>query len=246
MRNSTKAPLKRSTVDKLTNNQILILFSILLVMCVISAIFNQIWTNQHTHTDWYLGLENISSQNVFFNLLTFMILFNNLIPISLQVTLELVRFVQAIFINMDIEMYDSDSDTAALARTSNLNEELGMVKYVFSDKTGTLTRNIMKLRQCVIGSQLFDVCEDSDLVQKILSKKTNNSDKQLYQEFLTLLAICNTVIPEVKDSKIHYHAASPGNFFEKFQFGLKRDMFSKSYREKIIKFENFLKTFEFF
>jgi len=62
-----------------------------------------------------------------YNLLTFMILYNNLIPISLQVTLEMVRFIQATFINMDIDMYHAETNTPAMARTSNLNEELGMV-----------------------------------------------------------------------------------------------------------------------
>lgn len=59
-----------------------------------------------------------------------MILYNNLIPISLQVTLEMVRFIQATFINMDIDMYHTQTNTPAMARTSNLNEELGMVNII--------------------------------------------------------------------------------------------------------------------
>lgn len=59
-----------------------------------------------------------------------MILYNNLIPISLQVTLEMVRFIQATFINMDIDMYHPETNTPAMARTSNLNEELGMVIFL--------------------------------------------------------------------------------------------------------------------
>ena len=74
--------------------------------------------------------------NFFWNFLTFVILYNNLIPISLLVTLEIVKFFQAKFINKDLDMYHEDTKTYALARTSNLNEELGQIKYVFSDKTG--------------------------------------------------------------------------------------------------------------
>lgn len=96
------------------------------------------------------------SKNFAFNLLTFIILFNNLIPISLQVTLEVVRYVQATFINMDIEMYHADTDTPAMARTSNLNEELGMVNYVFSDKTGTLTKNVMEFKRCSVGGKIYE------------------------------------------------------------------------------------------
>lgn len=106
-----------------------------------------------------MGLTNFG-KNFAYNLLTFIILYNNLIPISLQVTLELVRFLQAIFINMDIEMYHEESNTPAMARTSNLNEELGMVKYVFSDKTGTLTRNVMEFKKCSIAGQIYSFDTD--------------------------------------------------------------------------------------
>jgi phospholipid-transporting ATPase len=156
MRNSTSAPLKRSTVDKMTNTQILMLFFILICLCLISAIFNEIWTINFFTEHWYLGVINVG-KNFAYNLLTFIILYNNLIPISLQVTLELVRFLQAIFINMDIEMYHEESNTPAMARTSNLNEELGMVKYVFTDKTGTLTRNVMEFKKCSIAGQVYSL-----------------------------------------------------------------------------------------
>lgn len=74
-------------------------------------------------------------------------------------TLELVRFIQAIFINLDIEMYHEESNTPAMARTSNLNEELGMVKYIFSDKTGTLTRNVMEYKKCSVAGIIYGMEE---------------------------------------------------------------------------------------
>ncbi|XP_049540344.1 probable phospholipid-transporting ATPase IA isoform X4 [Anopheles darlingi] len=214
MRNSTSAPLKRSTVDRLTNTQILMLFFILIILCIVSCIFNQIWTSEHFQTDWYLGIVNLMNKNFAYNLLTFIILYNNLIPISLQVTLELVRFLQAIFINMDIDMYHEESDTPAMARTSNLNEELGMVKYIFSDKTGTLTRNVMEFKKCTVARTIYtaeDTPAQSRLVQNIIN---NHHTAPILREFLTLMAICHTVIPEKKPgvedtAEIQYHAASP-------------------------------------
>lgn len=56
-------------------------------------------------------------------------------------------------------MYHEESDTPAMARTSNLNEELGMVKYIFSDKTGTLTRNVMEFKKCSIARHVYTVEE---------------------------------------------------------------------------------------
>ncbi|XP_037914217.1 probable phospholipid-transporting ATPase IA isoform X4 [Hermetia illucens] len=209
MRNSTSAPLKRSTVDRLTNTQILMLFLILIVLCLVSAIFNEVWIQSHFRSDWYLGIDDVLSKNFGYNLLTFIILYNNLIPISLQVTLELVRFLQAIFINFDVEMYHAESDTPAMARTSNLNEELGMVKYIFTDKTGTLTRNIMEFKKCSIARLMYsveDTPEQSALVQNILN---NHQTAPVIIEFMTLLAVCHTVIPERLEDTIAYHAASP-------------------------------------
>ncbi|KAI4463660.1 putative phospholipid-transporting atpase [Holotrichia oblita] len=197
MRNAMKAPLKRSSIDKLTNYQILLLFIILLVMSTICTLGNIFWTRNHLDSDWYIGLNNIS-HNVAYNLLTFIILFNNLVPISLQVTLEVVRFIQAIFINMDKEMYYEETDTPAMARTSNLNEELGQVKYIFSDKTGTLTRNIMEFKKCTVGAEIYEHI------------KAQHENADLLQELLILLSVCHTVIPEkMPDGEYIYHAASP-------------------------------------
>lgn len=132
MNSSLRAPIKRSNVEKITNKQTILLFVILLVICFISATASHIWKLRNTD-HWYLyGLEDKLSSNYFFVLLTFIILYNNLIPISLQVTLEMVRFIQASFINADIEMYCEEKDTPAMARTSNLNEELGQVFHFFS------------------------------------------------------------------------------------------------------------------
>ncbi|KAG5679223.1 hypothetical protein PVAND_008805 [Polypedilum vanderplanki] len=224
MRNSTSAPLKRSTVDKLTNTQILMLFFILVVLCVTSAIFNQIWTLNYFMDHWYLGIID-GTKNFAYNLLTFIILYNNLIPISLQVTLELVRFLQAIFINMDIEMYHEESNTPAMARTSNLNEELGMVKYVFTDKTGTLTRNVMEFKKCSIAGQIYSLQDEVEETGEMMSSTSftvtdgpaqsrlkrnilgHKSDSSVSREFMTLMAICHTVIPENATSTSSYDIA---------------------------------------
>ena len=96
---------------------------------------------------------------------TFIVLYNNLIPISLQVTLELVKFIQAAYMNWDEAMHYKDPsmgiDSYALARTSNINEELGQIKYVFSDKTGTLTMNVMEYKKCSVAGVLYQEEGDS-------------------------------------------------------------------------------------
>ena len=204
MMNSTKAPLKQSTLEKVMNYQIIFLFLILVTISLISAGVNKFqFSNGEVHN--YLTTEENADNTFFLNFLTFFILYNNLIPISLLVSLEMVRVFQAVFIDNDEKMHYIDKslnvDTYAVAKTSNLNEELGQIKYVFSDKTGTLTRNIMEFKKCSIAGVVYDA--DHQILEKHMANKE-------VRDFLVLMSICHTVVPEKgEDGKIHYNASSP-------------------------------------
>uniref|UniRef100_A0A8C2U046 Phospholipid-transporting ATPase n=1 Tax=Coturnix japonica TaxID=93934 RepID=A0A8C2U046_COTJA len=230
MQNSTSPPLKMSNVERITNIQILILFCILIAMSLICSIGSAVWNRRHTERDWYLDLNYGGASNFGLNFLTFIILFNNLIPISLLVTLEVVKFIQAYFINWDIDMHYEPTDTAAMARTSNLNEELGQVKYIFSDKTGTLTCNVMQFKKCTVAGVAYGHCpepedysvpsddwqgsqngdekmfSDSSLLENL---QNNHPTAPIICEFLTMMAVCHTAVPERDGDKIIYQAASP-------------------------------------
>ncbi|MGH0146886.1 UNVERIFIED_CONTAM: hypothetical protein FKN15_014113 [Acipenser sinensis] len=124
------------------------------------------------------------------NFLTFIILFNNLIPISLLVTLEVIKFIQAFFINWDVDMHYEVTNTPACARTSNLNEELGQVKYIFSDKTGTLTCNVMNFKKCTIAGIAYghsaDSSDESGFIDPSLLENLQNNHAEAHLEWLGL------------------------------------------------------------
>lgn len=149
--------------------------------------------------------------------------------------MEVVKFQQAQLINFDLDMYYARTDTPALCRTSSLVEELGQIEYVFSDKTGTLTCNEMEFRCCSIaGTAYADVVDDAKrdtedgkegwktfselktfldngnpFVNVDSVSGTDVREREMMREFLTLLAVCHTVIPEVRDEKTVYQASSP-------------------------------------
>ncbi|XP_016332078.1 probable phospholipid-transporting ATPase IA isoform X6 [Sinocyclocheilus anshuiensis] len=215
MQNSTSPPLKLSNVERITNFQILLLFGCLLAISLVCSIGQTIWKYQYGNDAWYMDLNYGGAANFGLNFLTFIILFNNLIPISLLVTLEVIKFVQAFFINWDTDMLYEVTNTPAMARTSNLNEELGQVKYIFSDKTGTLTCNVMQFKKCTIAGVAYGHSSqsteetgfnDPSLLENLQS---NHPTASVIQEFMTMIAICHTAVPECTDNKITYQAASP-------------------------------------
>lgn len=212
MRNATATPIKRTAVEYLMDWQIIILFAILIVMALLSSMGNVIKVNQWRKSMWYLSLATTSGVRIFFNdLLTYWILFSNLVPISLFVTIDIIKYWQGYLISSDLEMYEARLDQPAVCRTSSLVEELGQIKYIFSDKTGTLTRNVMEFKACCIRGTVYATEIPEEKKGEFLPFEDNfASSAPGGFEFLALLATCHTVIPEVQDDgTFEYQASSP-------------------------------------
>ncbi|KAL0352712.1 UNVERIFIED_CONTAM: putative phospholipid-transporting ATPase 5 [Sesamum angustifolium] len=159
IRNSTRSPSKRSRVERKMDRVIYLLFGMMVLISLISAVGSALYTKSGNSKIWYLRLHD-DTDNLFnpedpmsSGLLQFvraLVLYGYLIPISLYVSIELVKVLQAMLINKDLAMYDEATGKTVEARTSNLNEELGQVEMILSDKTGTLTCNQMEFRKCSI------------------------------------------------------------------------------------------------
>ncbi|XP_017962672.1 probable phospholipid-transporting ATPase IF [Drosophila navojoa] len=143
----------------------------------------------------YLGpaADGYSVKQFLQDYLSFLILFNYLIPISLYVTIELQRVIGGFFMEWDTELYDKEADQQCVVNTSNLNEELGQINILFSDKTGTLTKNEMNFQQCSIAGHKFSYrktrLEDCETKALIDINKFTIDQKVFFQA----LAVCHTV-----------------------------------------------------
>lgn len=167
MQNATDPPSKRSKIERRMDKIIYILFSTLILISFIGSVFFGIETkndlNHGKFRRWYLRPDDTpvfynpkrAILAAFLHFLTALMLYGYLIPISLYVSIEIVKVLQSIFINHDLDMYDEEADRPAHARTSNLNEELGQVDTILSDKTGTLTCNSMEFVKCSIAGTAY-------------------------------------------------------------------------------------------
>ncbi|XP_034131761.1 phospholipid-transporting ATPase ID isoform X4 [Drosophila guanche] len=165
MQNSGKTQFKSTGVDRLLNFIIIGIVLFLVSICALFAVGCAIWEGFiGQHFQVYLPWEHIIPKDyiptgatvigllVFFS---YAIVLNTVVPISLYVSVEVIRFIQSFLINWDEEMYYARTNTYAKARTTTLNEELGQIQYIFSDKTGTLTQNIMTFNKCSINGRTY-------------------------------------------------------------------------------------------
>ncbi|XP_050372631.1 putative phospholipid-transporting ATPase 9 [Argentina anserina] len=167
IQNSTPPPSKRSRVEKKMDKIIYLLFGVLFTLASVGSIFFGIETSDDIDNGvmkrWYLKPDNSTKyfdpkrapMAGIYHFLTALMLYANFIPISLYVSIEIVKVLQSVFINQDIHMYYEEADKPAHARTSNLNEELGQVDTILSDKTGTLTCNSMEFIKCSVAGTAY-------------------------------------------------------------------------------------------
>ena len=173
VQNSFETPSKFSQLDRLMNN--IVVAIICMMILIISYLSTQAVINTNDKFDelFYIGMNSNTSEpwpylpldweppewetetqiwiQYFFLYCT---LLSNFVPLSMYVTLEFITFCMLAFIYTDLEMYDDTSNTRAVAR-STIVTDLGRIQYIFSDKTGTLTQNVMRFKRCSVDGMAF-------------------------------------------------------------------------------------------
>ncbi|KAK7814953.1 phospholipid-transporting atpase 2 [Quercus suber] len=192
-------------IDKLTGA----IFVFQIVVVIVLGIAGNVWKDTEARKQWYV---KYPEEGPWFELLIiplrFELLCSIMIPISIKVSLDLVKSLYAKFIDWDNEMIDQETGTPSHATNTAISEDLGQVEYILTDKTGTLTENKMIFRRCCING-VFYGNDSGDALKDVELHNAVSSGSPDVIHFLTVMAICNTVIPiKTKTGDIFYKAQS--------------------------------------
>eukprot|EP00505_MAST-04D_sp_SCG-Rhode-Island_P003189 Stramenopile-MAST_4_protein_3189 len=151
-KNVEGADVKFSSFSKIINRQTILMGVLFVALCTFCAVMAASTVETLKTADYLWGGVKPGYGATFAARFgTYAILLSNLIPISLLVTMDMVKFLQSMFVQWDRELYFEELDCPMQVRTLDLLEELGMIEHVFSDKTGTLTSNSMDFRKCTVA-----------------------------------------------------------------------------------------------
>ncbi|KAI9734412.1 MAG: hypothetical protein M1818_006800 [Claussenomyces sp. TS43310] len=154
MINQGITPSKRARIARELNWNVIYNFVILFAMCLVAGIVEGVTFGKRNTSIVFYEFGSIGKSGALNGFITFwaaLILFQNLVPISLYISLEIIRTAQAYFIYSDVDMYYEKLDYPCTPKTWNISDDLGQIEYIFSDKTGTLTQNVMEFKKATIN-----------------------------------------------------------------------------------------------
>ncbi|KAJ9458559.1 hypothetical protein DIPPA_02901 [Diplonema papillatum] len=240
--NMQQKPRAKNMLDRILNYSILFLFAIKNILMLALCLGSVVWDNVHADNFYLEGAADYSSPagTFFLNYLTWFVLLSFLIPISLFVTIQVCLRVQTALMGWDHEMMQwmpgvgrngEPGWVACRPKTSDLNVDLSAIKYIFSDKTGTLTENSMTYVGGAVPVQdgkslrwLGGGVEDDEEVDPLSHDGKYSADRLFKVEmngrlpanendakkmFLASMLLCNTVVPFQTDQGLTFEGTSP-------------------------------------
>ncbi|KAI9742662.1 MAG: hypothetical protein M1818_003803 [Claussenomyces sp. TS43310] len=224
-----QAHIKAPRLQYMVNKIIFVVALFVLGLSLYNTLAYQIWKSDIENKLFYLSGATVPTHESIFG---FLIMFATMVPLSLYISMEMIKLAQIFFLSSDLDMYDEASNIPCEARTSTINEELGQITHIFSDKTGTLTGNEMKFRKMYVAGGIWAHEDAGDLNQdhiraaerpKLFSpiseqrSGSERSTKEMMRHFserpdsafgqkamlmLFCMALCHSCVPEISQDGI--------------------------------------------